>query len=54
MIKVIVGGEVLVFEDINEALDNVMLWSEATMIDTEKNIVYCYGTDGALLHQEDL
>ncbi|AUG85301.1 hypothetical protein FDJ20_gp201 [Vibrio phage Thalassa] len=54
MIKVIVGGEVLVFEELQDAFDNVPFWSEATMIDTDDKIVYCYDADGSLLHQENL
>ncbi len=54
MIKVVVGGEVLVFDEIEDAFDNVMFWSEVTMIDTENKVVYCYDGDGVLIHQENL
>ncbi|QKN84954.1 hypothetical protein AG74_102 [Vibrio phage AG74] len=54
MIKVIVSDEVVEFDSINDAFDEVDFWAEVTMIDTETNTVYCYNEQGVLEHTEKL
>tara|TARA_Y100001960_G_scaffold334111_1_gene445165 strand:- start:35974 stop:36138 length:165 start_codon:yes stop_codon:yes gene_type:complete len=54
MVKVIVDEEVLVFDELSDALDNVLSWENAIMIDKKERIVYFYDSAGALFHEENL